>query len=162
MEEIEGSHFTFNDEEVIEATSALQKGDIRPLLELVSDGIYADAGEHVYSNFNESNIRTAVKVLALYGAGYRALEEPDLAGPGYADLILTPSNGNGASYLLELKYLKKSLAQKKVADAVENATKEATEQLKRYCDSSLVKEIKDIKKVAAVFHGAQLVSLKSL
>lgn len=162
MEEIEGSHFTFNDEEVIEATSALQKGDIRPLLELVSDGIYADAGEHVYSNFNESNIRTAVKVLALYGAGYRALEEPDLAGPGYADLILTPSNGNGASYLLELKYLKKSLAQKKVADAVENATKEATEQLKRYCDSSLVKKIKDIKKVAAIFHGAQLVNLKAL
>ncbi len=162
MEEIEGSHFTFNDEEVIEATAALQKGDIRPLLELVSDGLYADAGEHVYSNFNESNIRTAIKVLALYGAGYRALEEPDLAGPGYADLILTPSNGNGVSYLLELKYLKKSLAQKKVAEAIESATNEAAEQLKRYSDSSLVKKIKNIKKIVAVFHGAHLVSLKSV
>lgn len=105
MEEIEGRHFTFNDEEVLEAATALQKGDIAPLLTIVSEGLSSDTGEHVYSHFNESNIRTAVKVLARYGAGYRALEEPDLAGSGYADLLLVSPVRSAVSYLLELKYM---------------------------------------------------------
>ena len=159
MEEIEGRHFTFNDEEVLEAATALQKGAIAPLLTIVSEGPSSDTGEHVYSHFNESNIRTAVKVLARYGAGYRALEEPDLAGSGYADLLLVSPVRSAVSYLLELKYLKKSIPQNKITTAIEAATKEASEQLKRYSESSLTQEVQNLKKVSAVFHGTKLVAV---
>ena len=162
MEEIEDAQFSFNDEEVAEAALKMQKGDIKPFLELVSDGLSADAGEHVFSSFNESNIRTAVKVLSRYGAGYRAIEEPDLAGPGYADLILVPPKAEASAYLLELKYLKKSTAANKIKAATERALREAQAQLQRYSDSALVKEIPSLKKLAAVFHGAKLIGVKAL
>lgn len=55
--------------------------------------------------------------------------------------------------------LKKTIPQNKITTAIEAATKEASEQLKRYSESSLTQEVQNLKKVSAVFHGTKLVAV---
>ncbi len=133
--------------------ASMTQGDIRPLLELVMKHLRDGTGIHALTHFNESNIQTAIKLAVSLTTDYSVRMDAEATGAGISDLVLRPVQGSGASYLMELKYLKKSeLTEGAVAKAVDKAH----QQLDRYLSSGDFDGWPNLKKLAIVFSGLSI------
>lgn len=134
---------------------ALREGNIRPLLELVSHELTETSGLHALAHLNESSIQTAIQMALSLTSDYKVKAEPEAFGVGYVDLYMEPAVGEGAKFLLELKYLKT----KGTASQVKSALASAKKQLDQYAGTASFRE-KNPVKAAAVFSGTRLAALQ--
>lgn len=142
--------------QVRKAMSSLRRGDIMPLLSLISEKLTTGTSLHALTHFNESNIQTALKMTVSLTTDYTVDMETEVAGIGYIDLFIHPVEGTGVPYLLELKYIKKAdLSEKTVKKACDAATK----QLLIYSTSGKFAKIHNLRKLGIVFVGTSFHSL---
>ncbi len=149
--------------EVISLTSSaftnafrdLRAGNIESLLRTAGEKLKRNSGLHIAAHFDESNLQTALLAIMFFCDGYEvhAEEEAFGNGEGYADLIMRAKNEQWPSYLLELKYLKKSQGDDK---AIACALDAAKSQLKRYSAASNIETIPNLKKLVAIYVGVEL------
>ena len=161
MRAVKHTPLRLSDEKLRKAVTALQQGDPRPFLNYVSLQLTAGAGLHLYSHFDESNLQTAIKLMAQINAGYRGLVENEALGKGWTDIILKTDDCGIPSYLFELKYLPRS-KQKKDTSAAQAALEQAASQLKQYQHAENIQGISRLKKFAVVFVGTELAGLQEV
>lgn len=136
------------------AFKPLSEGNPRPLVESVTSALRRACGSHKSLHLRESDFQTALLIAASYAPGYEYAAELKVRGEdhGYVDLLLRSST-NGPSYLFELKYLTKA---KGTPTAVAQKLKEAQTQAIDYAHGDNLKNIPQLKRVAAVFVGLEL------
>ena len=136
------------------AFKPLAEGNPRPLVESVTSALRRACGNHKSLHLRESDFQTALLIAASYAPGYEYAAELEVRGEdhGYVDLLLKSSTG-GPSYLFELKYLTKA---KGSPTTVAQKLKEAQAQAIAYAHGDNLKNIPQLKRVAAVFVGLEL------
>ncbi len=149
-----GSAFT-------EAFKALRQGNAECLLRTAVEKLREKSGLHTAAHFDESNLQTALLAIIFFCDGYEvhAEEEAFGNGEGYADLVMRAKNEKWPSYLMELKYLKKSQDSE---DAVAKSLTVARSQLARYSGASNIAGIPNLKKLVAIFVGFELKAVREI
>ena len=138
-----------------EAFKALRQGNAECLLRTAVEKLKKNSGLHTAAHFDESNLQTALLAIMFFCDGYEvhAEEEAFGNGEGYADLVMRAKNEKWTSYLMELKYLKKSQDSE---DAVAKSLAAAKSQLARYSGASNIAGIPNLKKLVAIYVGLKL------
>ncbi|MBQ9240352.1 MAG: AAA family ATPase [Duodenibacillus sp.] len=136
---------------------ALRKGDPEPFVQTVSKAVRMGCGIHSAAHLRESDFQTALLTAATFSMDFEARAEVEVHGVGYADLILTPRNKAGVTYLFELKHLTRKEAAGK--GALDEAKEKASGQLERYAVGLGFDRLERLKKVALVYAGTDLVSV---
>ncbi len=135
---------------------SLLAGNPQSFLHFICNRFDEASGLHAHSNVRESDFRTLLLNAFLYTDIYNVQNEVEVRGSskGYADLLAIPKVGRdkNTAYLIEIKHLKSGATEK----AIENATKEAREQLKRYKAGENTQCIPNLKKLVCVFVGMKL------
>ncbi len=141
------------------AIEALATGDVRPILEFVSETLSQSVGVHVHAHVDETAIQFALAMALNTSAHYRVTLEEEALGVGFTDLMLKPSSENSdiPGWIIELKYVKKSETTEQTIAA---KIAEAEEQLNRYSGAENIKCIPNLRRVAAVFSGTALKGVK--
>ncbi len=144
-----------------EAFRGLKHGDIERLLRIASEKLKKNSGLHTAAHFDESNLQTALLAIMFFCDGYEvhAEEEAFGNGEGYADLVMRAKNEQWPSYLLELKYLKKTHADD---ESMAKAITAAKRQLERYSSADNIANIPNLKKLTAVFAGFEFKAVEFL
>ena len=139
------------------AIEALAAGDVRPILELVSETLSRAVGVHAH--VDETAIQFALAMALNTSAHYCVTLEEEALGVGFTDLMLKPSSENSdiPGWIIELKYVKKSETTEQIIEA---KIAEAEEQLNRYSGAENIKCIPNLRRVAAVFSGTALKGVK--
>ena len=135
----------------------LDSGNIRPLLKLVADKLSQSSGIASAKNFNEKVIQVAVQMAFLATAKYTATAELEALGKGITDLFIE-ENGNCSlsrrCWLLEFKYTGKAEA---TETRIRQLMDKAREQLIRYSTSDTFSALTNLKRIAVIFSGTELV-----
>ena len=144
-----------------EAFKALRQGNAECLLRTAVEKLKKNSGLHTAAHFDESNLQTALLAIMFFCDGYEvhAEEEAFGNGEGYADLVMRAKNEKWTSYLMELKYLKKSQDSE---DAVAKSLAAAKSQLARYSGASNIAGIPNLKKIVAIYVGFELKAVREV
>lgn len=142
---------------LVRSFQELNYGNIKPLLKLVADKLSHSFGIASVKNFNEKVIQVAVQMAFLATAKYTATAELEALGKGITDLFIE-ENGNCSlsrkCWLLEFKYASKAEA----TDArIKQLKDKAIEQLIRYSTSDTFSTLTNLKRIAVIFSGTELV-----
>lgn len=112
-------------------------------------------------HLSESDFQTLIAASLYFDSDVEAVREAQAVGPegGRIDLLIRPVKGSPVktSYLVEFKHLAK--AEGKSEAAIQKALKSALEQTRRYARCSNLRGIPNLKRVAAVYAGTELVRL---
>ena len=151
--------FAFPIESQQKAIDELAAGNVRPILEFVSDTLSSSVGVHVHAHVDETAIQFALAMALNTSTCYKVTLEEEALGVGFTDLILKPNiqNSSTPGWVIELKYVKKSETTEHV---ISSKIAEAEEQLIRYSSAENVKSIPNLRRAAAVFSGTELASVK--
>ena len=155
--------FAFPIESQQKAIDELAAGNVRPILEFVSDTLSSSVGVHLHAHVDETAIQFALAMALNTSTCYKVTLEEEALGVGFTDLILKPNNHNSSmpGLVIELKYVKNSETKSETTEyVISSKIAEAEEQLIRYSAAENVKSIPNLRRVAAVFSGAELASVK--
>ncbi len=140
---------------------AIGSGDPEPLFRLITERFDADAGIHEGLHLGETSFQSLLYGVCLLSGRFTIKTEVEVRGPekGYIDLLLLPTRPDAArnAFLIELKYFTKPAASD---EAVAKALDEARAQTLRYAQGENIRDIPDLKRVAAVFAGTRMKAFK--
>lgn len=158
FERLKGFHLHFAGLNLVRPFEAMRKGDISPFLRFFEQKLQESSGIHATTHLSESSLQFGICYALLTNSDYQVSMETEARGKGYCDMVLEPLPNSRAefSFLLELKYVKKSASSPK---EIRNAREEAARQLRRYETAEPFAGRECLKKVAVVFCGLDLVSI---
>ncbi len=127
-----------------------QRGNIRPLVEKVSEFLY-HCSTRDKENFNEMNLKHVFSMILAFTSQFMTYGEYP-AGQGFVDMYIAKAANSLATYeaVVELKYLNREKARK---FNFKKSVKEAREQMERYLEDKRMKDKENLKKFIVVFEG---------
>ena len=150
--------YLFTGRDLTAAYQALFGGNPEPLFRFVSGRFADESGTHVGLHLRESDFQTLIEASLYFTDAFVVEREVEARGsePGFIDLLIRPKDAGGFAYLVELKYLTKKAGSDA---AVQEALHQAQVQAAGYAQCSNIREIPNLKRVAAVFVGTELKAL---
>ncbi len=143
------------------AYQALERGDLEPLFRSASARFAEQSDAMAAVHLTESDFQTLIAASLYFNSHVEVVREAQAVGPdgGRADLVIRPTEGSPvqATYLVEFKHLTK--AEGKSEAAVQKVLDAAIEQAHRYARCPNFRSIPNLKCVAAVYVGTELVKL---
>ena len=138
------------------AYKAMANGDPKPFLQTITERLSKKSGLRSALTFKENNLQTLIAGSFFTDAFIVDLEyEVRGTAKGAIDVLIRPATKDAGqySYILELKYL----PQKKAStEAIKNALQNAMFQASRYANGDNIRDIPNLKCVAAIFVGLEL------
>ena len=127
-----------------------QRGNIRPLVEKVSEFLY-HCSTRDKENFNEMNLKHVFSMILAFTSQFMTYGEYP-AGQGFIDMYIAKAANSLATYeaVVELKYLNKEKARR---FNFKKSVKEARVQLENYLEDKRMKDKENLKKFVIVFEG---------
>ena len=127
-----------------------QRGNIRPLVEKVSEFLY-HCSTRDKENFNEMNLKHVFSMILAFTSQFMTYGEYP-AGQGFIDMYIAKAANSLATYeaVVELKYLNKEKARR---FNFKKSVKEARAQLEKYLEDKRMKDKENLKKFVIVFEG---------
>ena len=127
-----------------------QRGNIRPLVEKVSEFLY-HCSTRDKENFNEMNLKHVFSMILAFTSQFMTYGEYP-AGQGFIDMYIAKAANSLATYeaVVELKYLNKEKARR---FNFKKSVKEARVQLENYLEDRRMKDKENLKKFVIVFEG---------
>ena len=127
-----------------------QRGNIRPLVEKVSEFLY-HCSTRDKENFNEMNLKHVFSMILAFTSQFMTYGEYP-AGQGFIDMYIAKAANSLATYeaVVELKYLNKEKARR---FNFKKSVKEARAQLENYLEDKRMKDKENLKKFVIVFEG---------
>ena len=133
------------------------EGDITEFIEIVEQTLKRLSNRD-YIKFDEKYIKLIMLSYLMLSRVYYVKSEYEIKD-GYLDIALLERSGVEPKYeaVIELKYIKKSIYNKKGDEIVQQKLEEAQEQLLKYREAEELKSKANLKKWVLVFVGAECV-----
>lgn len=156
-----GEASSYSARDLTAAYRALEGGDLEPLFRSASSRFAEQSDAMAAVHLSESDFQTLIAASLYFDSDVEAVREAQAVGPegGRIDLLIRPVKGSPVktTYLVEFKHLAK--AEGKSEAAIQKTLECALEQTRRYARCANIRGIPNLKRVAAVYAGTELVRL---